>query len=682
MWGASYTVGPQTYMDTRPGLPQAERRHLAGGGVVELEHAGYGNPIMSAHVTGATAGTVGPHGDPREARPGGPRGDLVVPVGGGRHLRLRPDGRPRGRLLHRHPASHRVGLPPHRPRLLLHPHRCRGPLPPDAGPSGLLPDGVGRQRPAHRAAGAELLRGPVRSRSALRSPTSSRRPSRARSPSPSPGPTSWRCATGSPNEDEQVFEHLWRTLGLSVDWSHTYATVSDRAQRVSQRGFLRLAARGQVVQRTAPTLWDVDFRTAVSQAELEDRDRPGAYHRLRFPRVGAEGGVDIETTRPELLPACVALVAHPDDERYRPLFGYRGGHAAVRGAGAGSGPRAGRPREGVGDRHDLHLRRHHRRGVVAGAEPAHPDDPRAATAACCRWSGAPRDGSRTIPDGQPGPTSSWPAARSTRRRSGSSSCWPSPGTSSVTPAPSPIRSSSTRRATARWRSSRPASGSCSPSPSGTDCWPGGRSCAGTRPTWPTATGPGWKGSTATGTSADSGSSGFPSRSGTPSTPTVRPTSTAPSSPLRTACPSTRPPTYPTGTRTTSGAGPAGSWAIRTSWTPGPPRRSAPRSPEGGWTTPTCSPGSSPWTCGPRPTRSSAPGSSRPWSDPSWSTARSRGPTRPSRAGSSTRTTRRCPSPRAMWSPRSPCWRSTVPTRCATGPPAAGQGPIPRSTRAR
>jgi valyl-tRNA synthetase len=127
-------------------------------------------------------------------------------------------------------------------------------------------------------------------------------------------------------QDEQVFEHLWRTLGLSVDWSHTYATISERAQRVSQRGFLRLAHRGQVVQQTAPTLWDVDFRTAVSQAELEDRERPGAYHRIRFPRVGdgggvEGGGVEIETTRPELLPACVALVAHPDDERYRPLFG-------------------------------------------------------------------------------------------------------------------------------------------------------------------------------------------------------------------------------------------------------------------------------------------------------------------------------------------------------------------------
>jgi valyl-tRNA synthetase len=122
-------------------------------------------------------------------------------------------------------------------------------------------------------------------------------------------------------EDEQVFEQLWRRLGLSVDWALSYATVSERAQRVSQRGFLHLVRRGQVVQRTAPTLWDVDFRTAVSQAELEDRERPGAYHRLRFRRADGQGAVDIETTRPELLPACVALVAHPDDDRYRPLFG-------------------------------------------------------------------------------------------------------------------------------------------------------------------------------------------------------------------------------------------------------------------------------------------------------------------------------------------------------------------------
>jgi valyl-tRNA synthetase len=120
-------------------------------------------------------------------------------------------------------------------------------------------------------------------------------------------------------EDEKVFEYLWKYLGLSVDWSRTYATISRTAQRVSQLAFLHLARRGVAYQLEAPTLWDIDFRTAVAQAELEDRERPGAYHRIRF--AGDDAFVEIETTRPELIPACVALVAHPDDERYRALFG-------------------------------------------------------------------------------------------------------------------------------------------------------------------------------------------------------------------------------------------------------------------------------------------------------------------------------------------------------------------------
>jgi valyl-tRNA synthetase len=123
-------------------------------------------------------------------------------------------------------------------------------------------------------------------------------------------------------EDEKVFEHLWRYLGLSVDWSMTYATIDRRAQRISQTSFLRLLNRGMAYQLEAPTLWDVDFRTAVAQAELEDREQPGAYHRIRFAHAGdASSFVEIDTTRPELIPACVALVAHPDDERYKPLFG-------------------------------------------------------------------------------------------------------------------------------------------------------------------------------------------------------------------------------------------------------------------------------------------------------------------------------------------------------------------------
>ncbi|MCW2586786.1 MAG: tRNA synthetase valyl/leucyl anticodon-binding protein [Frankiales bacterium] len=121
-------------------------------------------------------------------------------------------------------------------------------------------------------------------------------------------------------EDEKAFEALWRTLGLSVDWAQTYTTIGPESQRASQRAFLRNLARGEAYAQEAPTLWDVDFRTAVAQAELEDRELPGAYYRIGFTRPDGEQ-VFIETTRPELLPACVALVAHPDDERYQPLFG-------------------------------------------------------------------------------------------------------------------------------------------------------------------------------------------------------------------------------------------------------------------------------------------------------------------------------------------------------------------------
>jgi valyl-tRNA synthetase len=121
--------------------------------------------------------------------------------------------------------------------------------------------------------------------------------------------------------DEKVFEDLFRRLGLSVDWSLLYATIDERSRRASQRGFLRNLARGEAYSQEAPTMWDVDFQTAVAQAEMEDRERPAAYHAIAFHRADGGGDVVIDTTRPELIAACVALVAHPDDERYQPLFG-------------------------------------------------------------------------------------------------------------------------------------------------------------------------------------------------------------------------------------------------------------------------------------------------------------------------------------------------------------------------
>jgi valyl-tRNA synthetase len=121
-------------------------------------------------------------------------------------------------------------------------------------------------------------------------------------------------------EDEKKFEELWRTLGLSVDWNQTYTTIGKHAQKVSQTAFLRNFARGEAYLQEAPTLWDVTFQTAVAQAELEAREYAGAYHRVSFHAPDGSP-LFIETTRPELIPSVVALIAHPDDERYQALFG-------------------------------------------------------------------------------------------------------------------------------------------------------------------------------------------------------------------------------------------------------------------------------------------------------------------------------------------------------------------------
>ena len=104
-------------------------------------------------------------------------------------------------------------------------------------------------------------------------------------------------------------------VGLSVDWNYLYRPSAPTSPASRQLAFLRLVERGHAFRVEAPTLWDVDFQTSLAQAELEDRELPGAYHRIGFD------DIEIETTRPELIPACVALVAHPDDKRYQPLFG-------------------------------------------------------------------------------------------------------------------------------------------------------------------------------------------------------------------------------------------------------------------------------------------------------------------------------------------------------------------------
>ncbi len=124
--------------------------------------------------------------------------------------------------------------------------------------------------------------------------------------------------------DEQAFEQVWRRIGLSVDWSTKYRTAGEDARAISQRAFLRNLARGEAYLAEGPTLWDVSYRTAVAQADLEDREVSGAWHRIAFTGpdgASQDGPVIVATTRPELLPACVAPVVHPADQRYAALAG-------------------------------------------------------------------------------------------------------------------------------------------------------------------------------------------------------------------------------------------------------------------------------------------------------------------------------------------------------------------------
>jgi len=121
-------------------------------------------------------------------------------------------------------------------------------------------------------------------------------------------------------EDEQAFEELFRRADLSVDWREHYTTIDDLSRRMAQRSFIDIYEKGHAYQAEAPTMWDPEFQTAVAQAEVEDRERESAFYDIEF---GVEGGGSfvISTTRPELLAACVGVTAHPDDERYRALFG-------------------------------------------------------------------------------------------------------------------------------------------------------------------------------------------------------------------------------------------------------------------------------------------------------------------------------------------------------------------------
>lgn len=121
--------------------------------------------------------------------------------------------------------------------------------------------------------------------------------------------------------DEQKYEALWRSLGLSIDWSQQYATIDKKSQRTSQLSFLDLLRKGYAYNKYELTSWDTDFQTAIAQAEMEDRERESFFYQIKFLIKETGESFTIATTRPEMLPACIAIVANPDDERFKKYFG-------------------------------------------------------------------------------------------------------------------------------------------------------------------------------------------------------------------------------------------------------------------------------------------------------------------------------------------------------------------------
>ena len=368
------------------------------------------------------------------------------------------------------------------PRVLLHPHRHRRPLPAHAGHAGLLPDGVGRQRPAHRAPGAELLRRALRPVAPLRPRPSSRPRTPARSSS---------VAVSRPNfvelchrltaEDEKAFEDAVappRPVGR-LDASPTPPSASE-SQRVSPAGLPAPPGRGLGLPgRGARPCGTSTSRRRWPRPSWRTASVPGAYHRIRFGRHR-----DRDRHHPARAdPACVALVAHPDDERYQPLGSARPCATPLFGvevpvvAHELADPEKG---SGIamictfGDVTDVVWWRELSLPVRSHAGPRRP-----------------RPG-RARPTGVARPTRRGTELAGARREAGpgraSSSCCGEPATWSASPGPSPTRSSSTRRATARSRSSPAASGSSARArPPRRRCWPGAGSCAGTRPTCRPAT---------------------------------------------------------------------------------------------------------------------------------------------------------------------------------------------------
>ena len=118
--------------------------------------------------------------------------------------------------------------------------------------------------------------------------------------------------------DDVVYD--WKRIGVSADFSIFYTTIDGHCQKISQKSFLDLHKIGRIYRKRAPFVWCPECQTAIAQVEMKDSERDSRMVYMKFDTTLSEQ-ITIATTRPELLPACVAIHIHPDDKRFKKFIG-------------------------------------------------------------------------------------------------------------------------------------------------------------------------------------------------------------------------------------------------------------------------------------------------------------------------------------------------------------------------
>lgn len=119
----------------------------------------------------------------------------------------------------------------------------------------------------------------------------------------------------------QSYRDMMTKVGMSCDLELGYNTIDEHSQKTSQKSFIELAKKGIAYRDDKPSPWCCKCRTSVATAELEDKELESVFNYLNFKLADGSGTIPIATTRPEFLPACVAIFVNPEDERYSKLIG-------------------------------------------------------------------------------------------------------------------------------------------------------------------------------------------------------------------------------------------------------------------------------------------------------------------------------------------------------------------------